>query len=83
MFARRSSCEQAGIVQHNPNCRTIRLKAGPGEFIGRDNLFKYLPEFVAEFQKFQLDQELRYSLVHTNYWLSSWVGMELKKHVED
>lgn len=80
MFTRFSSSEQAAIVQHSPNCRTIRLKAGPVEFIGRDDLFTHLPEFVAEFRRFQQRQGFRYSLVHTNYWLSSWVGMELKKH---
>ncbi|NDJ22311.1 glycosyltransferase [Nostoc sp. B(2019)] len=79
MFTRRSSSEQAAIVQHNPNCRTIRLKAGPAEFIGRDNLFDYLPEFIEEFQQFQRREGFCYSLIHTNYWLSSWVGMELKK----
>lgn len=79
MFTRRSSPEQAAIVRHSPNCRTIRLKAGPAEFIGRDNLFDYLPEFIAEFQRFQQRQGYCYPLVHTNYWLSSWVGMELKK----
>lgn len=80
MFTRRSSPKQAKIVHHHPNCRTIRLNAGPAEFIGRDNLFDYLPEFVAEFQKFQQQQKFYYPLVHTNYWLSAWVGMELKKY---
>ncbi|ARV60288.1 glycoside hydrolase [Nostocales cyanobacterium HT-58-2] len=80
MFTRRNSSEQAAIVQHEPNCRTIRLKTGPAEFIGRDHLFKYLPEFIAEFQKFQQNQGFQYSLIHSNYWLSSWVGMELKKY---
>ncbi|HYW21043.1 MAG TPA: glycosyltransferase [Nodularia sp. (in: cyanobacteria)] len=79
MFTRRSSPDQAAIVQHSINCRTIRLKAGPVEFIGRDNLFDYLPEFVAQFQLFQQREGFRYSLIHTNYWLSAWVGMELKK----
>ncbi|MDZ8108689.1 MAG: glycosyltransferase [Nostoc sp. DedQUE12a] len=79
MFARRSSPEQAAIVQHSPNCRTIRLKAGPAEFIGRDNLFGHLPEFIREFQQFQQQQGFCYPIIHTNYWLSSWVGMELKK----
>ncbi|MBD2776138.1 glycosyltransferase [Iningainema tapete] len=80
MFTRRSNPEQAAIIQHSPNCRTIRLKTGPAEFIGRDDLFEYLPEFIAEFQKFQQKQGFYYPLIHTNYWLSSWVGMELKKH---
>jgi glycosyltransferase involved in cell wall biosynthesis len=80
MFTRRSHPRQADIVPHHPNCRTIRLQAGPSEFIGRDNLFDHLPEFVGEFQRFQRRQGYYYPLIHTNYWLSSWVGMELKKH---
>ncbi|MEB3829385.1 glycosyltransferase [Phormidium sp. CCY1219] len=80
MFARRNSPEQSAIVQHHPNCRTIRLTAGPEEFINRDRIFSYLPEFVKAFQKFQHREGIQYSLIHTNYWLSSWVGMELKKH---
>lgn len=78
MFARRINSEQAGIVQHTANCRTIRLTAGPEEFIGRDHVFEYLPEFVNQFQEFQQQQVSDYSLIHTNYWLSSWVGMELR-----
>jgi glycosyltransferase involved in cell wall biosynthesis len=79
MFTRRISPEQAAVVQHAPNCRTIRLTAGPQKFIGRDQVFGYLPEFVKQFQAFQEKEGYQYPLVHTNYWLSSWVGMELKK----
>ncbi|MBD1808634.1 glycosyltransferase family 1 protein [Microcoleus sp. FACHB-SPT15] len=80
MFARRISPDQSAIVQHAPNCRTIRLTAGPQKFIGRDTVFNYLPEFVQQFLAFQKQEGIQYPLVHTNYWLSSWVGMELKKH---
>jgi D-inositol-3-phosphate glycosyltransferase len=80
MFTRCSSPEQAPIVQNGPDCRTIRLKAGPLKFLGRDELFDHLPEFLSEFQAFQQEEGFQYSLIHTNYWLSSWVGMELKKH---
>ena len=79
MFTRSSDRQQASIVHHSPNCRTIRLVAGPQEFIPRDELYGYLPIFVQEFQKFQLESGFEYLLVHTNYWLSSWVGIELKK----
>ncbi|MGL5060870.1 MAG: glycosyltransferase family 4 protein [Microcoleus sp.] len=79
MFTRKADSQQESIVQHHPNCRTIRLTAGPEEFIPRDELYGYLPLFVREFQKFQLESGWQYPLVHTNYWLSSWVGMELKK----
>lgn len=79
MFTRKASAEDATIVQHSRNCRTIRLTAGPEEFVPRDNLFEYLPEFVEKLLEFQQQSGIKYSLVHTNYWLSSWVGMQLKK----
>ncbi|MEA5618458.1 glycosyltransferase family 1 protein [Cronbergia sp. UHCC 0137] len=79
MFSRKVSPDQEEIVQHNPNCRTIRLTAGPVEFVPRDNGFKYLPEFVEQLLKFQKENGIKYELVHTNYWLSSWVGMQLKQ----
>lgn len=80
MFTRRSSSEQTAVVQHAPNCRTIRLKAGPIEFMNRDELFGYLPEFVKELRAFQQREGFEYPLIHTNYWLSAWVGMELRKY---
>jgi D-inositol-3-phosphate glycosyltransferase len=79
LFTRQSNAKQPKIVQHNANCRTIRLTAGPEAFIPRDEIYQYLPAFVAQLCQFQIDQGIEYSVVHTNYWLSSWVGMELKK----
>lgn len=78
MFSRRVSPEQEFIVHHSPLCRTIRLTAGPEEFVPRDNGFKHLPEFVQQLLQFQKENNINYPLVHTNYWLSSWVGMQLK-----
>jgi D-inositol-3-phosphate glycosyltransferase len=80
MFTRSSDAKQPAIVEHHPRCRTIRLKAGPQSFIGRDDLFEYLPAFVDEFLRFQHKHGILYPVIHTNYWLSSWVGMEIKKH---
>ncbi|MDV3000160.1 MAG: D-inositol 3-phosphate glycosyltransferase [Chroococcopsis gigantea SAG 12.99] len=79
MFTRQSDAKQEKIVQHSPRCRTIRLTAGPQEFIGRDFLFTHLPEFVENFLNFQNQNQTIYPIVHTNYWLSSWVGMEIRK----
>ena len=79
MFTRQTSRHQATIVQHNPKCRTIRLTVGEEQFVHRQKLIGYLPEFLKQLRQFQLDNALQYSLIHTNYWLSAWVGMELKK----
>ena len=80
MFTRRSDPAQAQIVEHGPNCRTIRLDAGPTTFVDRHRLYDCLPEFLESFLEFQVRSRVQYALVHTNYWLSSWVGMELRKH---
>lgn len=79
MFTRKSRADDAAIVQHSPYCRTIRLAAGPEEFVPRDQLFQYLPQFVESFQNFQAKEGTNYPLVHTNYWMSAWIGMELRK----
>jgi D-inositol-3-phosphate glycosyltransferase len=80
MFTRKTDADAPSIVEHTPYCRTIRLKAGPEEFIPRDNLFDYMPEFVKSFQTWQKEQSIYYPLIHTNYWLSAWIGLELKKY---
>lgn len=79
MFTRRNDPNQAAIVQHLPNCRTIRVKAGPAAFMNRDHLLDHLPEFVEQFQQFQQREGVQYSLIHTHYWLAAWVGMQLKQ----
>ncbi|MEO1372716.1 MAG: glycosyltransferase family 1 protein [Cyanobacteria bacterium J06635_10] len=79
MFTRKVNVEQEDIVWHSPNCRTIRLKAGNVDFVPRDNIFGHLPEFVDNFLKFQEENGIIYPLIHTNYWLSSWVGMQLRE----
>ncbi len=77
MFTRKTGADDATIVQHSPHCRTIRLTAGPTEFIPRDRLFEFMPAFVNAFQKYQAKHH--YPLIHTNYWMSAWVGLEVQK----
>jgi D-inositol-3-phosphate glycosyltransferase len=79
MFTRKANPNDPTIVQHSPHCRTIRLIAGPETYIPRDELFQYMPEFVASFQKFQQKEGTNYPLAHTNYWMSGWVGLELQR----
>jgi len=79
IFTRKTAPDHASIVQHSPHCRTIRLTAGPEEFIHRDELFSHLPAFVEALQAFQSKAGLHYPLVHTNYWLSGWVGLQLQQ----
>lgn len=79
MFTRKVNASDPDIVQHSPHCRTIRLKAGAETHIPRDKLWDCMPEFLHSFQKFQLAHGISYPLIHTNYWLSAYIGLELQK----
>lgn len=78
MFTRREDPHQPEIEELAPGCRTVRLSAGLAEFIPRTDLFAHLPEFVEAWLDFQNRSGRRYTLLHTNYWLSGWVGLQLK-----
>jgi D-inositol-3-phosphate glycosyltransferase len=77
MFTRKANPDDPAIVQHSPYCRTIRLVAGPPEFVPRDQLFPYMSEFLEAFLKCQ--GKHHYPLIHTNYWMSAWVGLQVKQ----
>lgn len=79
MFTRKVHPEDPVIVEHGPHCRTIRLQGGPEQFIPRDQLFPYMGEFVQSFRQFQTKSGTHYPLVHTNYWMSAWAGLQLKQ----
>ena len=80
MFTRRSDSTSAEVVEHAPNCRTIRLTAGPARFVKRQSIFEFLPEFVTSFNQWCDRNSITYPIIHTNYWLCAWFGMELKKN---
>lgn len=57
--------------------RVVRLPVGPRGYVPRTQLFQYLPDFLDQLKQFSWQQRQRYDAVHTNYWLSGWVGMKL------
>ena len=79
VFTRKTDSTQSDIMQHNLNCRTIRLTARAEQFVPRQRLIGFLPEFLKQLRQFQQANNIQYRLIHTNYWLSAWTDMELKK----
>lgn len=80
MFTRKVSDQQENVVVHSPNCRTIRLEAGPVKFIPRDILFEYAPDFLQNFLDFELKNNFLYPVIHTNYWISGMNEFIVFKH---
>ncbi len=80
MFTRRANPYDPEIVQHSLCCRTIRLVAGPQAYVARDEMMPHMPEFVEALLRFQTKHSMTYKAIHTHYWMSGWVGMQLRKH---
>ncbi|MDR9897704.1 glycosyltransferase [Aetokthonos hydrillicola Thurmond2011] len=78
IFTRTEDSKQEEILELTPGCNVIRLTAGPKKFITKNDVFEYLPKFVEAWLDFQQRTGRKYALIHTNYWLSGWVGLQLK-----
>ncbi len=59
--------------------RLIRVKAGPCSPVPKEDLPRFLPEFLGGVLARARREERRYDLVHTHYWLSGWIGRSTKQ----
>ncbi|MEK7873804.1 MAG: glycosyltransferase [Chloroflexota bacterium] len=67
------------IFELGPNARVIHLRAGAyGE--PKENLYRHLPEFVANLCGYWREIGVSFDVLHTHYWLSGWVGLLLRGH---
>ena len=82
VFVRRDTSDAPEIIDWAPGVRVIHLTAGPAEFLLKDALWQYMPEFRDSFLRFLEQNELRYDLIHSNFWMSGWVATELKRRLE-
>jgi D-inositol-3-phosphate glycosyltransferase len=59
--------------------RVVHMPAGPEVPLPKDELEKYIPEFVQGIVDFAHAKKIHYDLVHTHYWMSGIAGLELKE----
>lgn len=81
VFTRRDDPSLPEIIDWKPGVRVIHLAAGPFKPIPKDELWPYMPDFRAAFQRFLLYDEVHYNLLHSNSWMSGWVAIELKRQL--
>ncbi len=76
IYTRAHDSHDPMLVDLDENVRVIHVRAGPVR-ASKNSLFHYLPRFIAQVKAYQEKHQLRYSLVHTHYWLSGCVGQAL------
>ena len=62
------------IIDLYENVRLIHLRAGNNGNVQKLTLYYYLADFLRALEKFKDQQELRYDLIHSHYWLSGRLG---------
>ena len=64
------------IVQLAPGIRLIHQEAGPYD-LAKNDVYAWLPEFTERLESLVDPHRDGYSLVHSHYWLSGWVGQRV------
>ena len=75
VFTRRDAPDVPDIVEVHEHTRVINLKAGPAEHVAKEALPELIDEFCAQLAA-RLDD---HDLIHSHYWLSGAVGLEIKR----
>lgn len=77
VFTRRVDRAAPVVVPFGERARVIHLDAGTPGPVDKNAVFDLLPEFVCNLKRFARSENLTYSLFHSHYWLSAWVGNHL------
>ncbi|HET9199938.1 MAG TPA: glycosyltransferase [Dehalococcoidia bacterium] len=85
IFTRRTSPDDESVIRPFENVRVVQLDCGPPGFLEKEELFEHLREFTRGVEHFAVpDLEIPfggppYDLIHSHYWLSGAVGLELAR----
>jgi D-inositol-3-phosphate glycosyltransferase len=75
VFTRRNAPDVPDIVDVHEHTRVINLKAGPAENVAKEALPALIDEFTTQLAA-RLDD---HDLIHSHYWLSGEVGLQIKR----
>ncbi|MCZ6872636.1 MAG: glycosyltransferase [bacterium] len=82
VYTRRQDPTAPTVVEFAPQARVIYLNAGPAIPYGKHRVWDHLPEFVEEVQRFITQHHLQYQILHSHYWLSGWVALQLRQRLQ-
>ncbi|GCF07517.1 glycosyltransferase [Dictyobacter arantiisoli] len=81
IFTRRDAAAIPEIVDWAPGVRVISVIAGPLDTLPKDLLWPYMPAFRDNILHIIDREQSSYDLIHSNFWMSGWVAIELKQRL--
>jgi phosphoheptose isomerase len=79
VFTRRDSKLLPEEAEWVNGVRIIHVPAGPAEYVRKEDLLLFMPEFTAYMRDFCQQDSRVYDLIHANFWMSGLVAADLKK----
>lgn len=66
-------------LELGPNVRLIYINAGPKKKLDPLDLTAHIDQFVSEVQNYRNFEKIKYDIVHSHYYLSGLIGMNVAK----
>jgi D-inositol-3-phosphate glycosyltransferase len=82
VYTRRTSPDQAEVVEVERGYRVVHVDAGPPTPLPVLDLPEYVGEFAEGVIKRSYTDAVDYELVHSHYWLSGWAGVLVKEALD-
>ena len=79
VFTRARDERRPEVQELGNGSRLINIQAGPNAPVPKDELPRFLPEFLGGVLSRARAEGSDYALVHTHYWLSGWVGRSARE----
>lgn len=79
VFTRREDEKSPGIVNWLPNIRVIHVTAGPAVVTAKEQILGFMDEFAQNMISFIKREQLQYSLIHANFFMSGLVASKIKR----
>ncbi len=78
IFTQHNAGNQEPVIHLYDNVRLIRLAGGTHQNIDKSSLYEVLPKLLNELKSFRIKENIAYDIIHSHYWLSGVLGLELQ-----
>ena len=79
VFTRWSDPDQAEVIDWQPGIRVVHVKAGPVEYVVKEEMLPLMDEFTQNLVCFFGNETTPYQLVHAHFFMSGLVAANLKR----
>lgn len=79
VYTRREDEDTPTVVYWLHNIRIVYVEAGPAKIIAKEELLSYMDEFAANMLAFIKEEQIKYTLIHANFFMSGLVANKIKK----